>query len=156
MTGGQFQGRETTVSRGHFYIDKSNAKIAGVCAGIAEYTGVDTFWVRLAAVLLTCFGFYLTVPIYIAIAILADKKPMYLYSEEEEDRLLRRMERRRVRQSRGLEGGLNRGLNLTGLGSTRSSRLRSDLSDIDRRVAEMEEHYKTSNSRLAAEIDSLR
>jgi len=38
----------------------------------------------------------------------------------------------------------------------RSGRLRSELSDIDRRVAEMEAHYTSSNSRLAAEIDSLR
>ncbi|TCM17912.1 phage shock protein C (PspC) family protein [Novosphingobium sp. PhB165] len=137
------------MSRGHFYIDKSNAKVAGVCSGIAEYTGVDTFWVRLGAVLLTLFGFYLTIPIYIALALLADKKPMYLYSDEEEERLLRRMERRRVRQSRGLDRGLS-------LGGGRSSRLRSDISDIDRRVAEMEEHYAGTNARLAAEIDSLR
>ena len=142
------------MSRGNFYLDKSNGKIKGVCAGIADYTGIDALWVRLAAVLLTCFGLAgFTIIAYILIAWVADDKPMYLYSEEEEDRLLRRMEQRRVRQSRGLD----RGLNLGGFGTTRSGRLRSDISDIDRRVAEMEEHYKTSStSRLAAEIDSLR
>lgn len=146
------------MSRGNFYLDKSNAKIKGVCAGIADYTGIDALWVRLAAVLLTCFGLAgFVIVAYILIAWMADDKPMYLYSEEEEDRLLRRMEQRRVRQSRGLDRGLNRSLNLGGFGTTRSSRLRSDISDIDRRVAEMEEHYKTSStSRLAAEIDSLR
>ena len=150
------------MSRGNFYLDKSNAKIKGVCAGIADYTGIDALWVRLAAVLLTCFGLAgFVIVAYILIAWMADDKPMYLYSEEEEDRLLRRMEQRRVRQSRGLDRGLNRSLNLGGFGMTRESgrsrRLRSDISDIDRRVAEMEEHYKTSStSRLAAEIDSLR
>ncbi|WP_395330988.1 PspC domain-containing protein [Novosphingobium sp. BL-8H] len=143
------------MSRGHFYLDKSNAKIKGVCAGIADYTGIDALWVRLAAVLLTFFGLAgFTIVAYILIAWLVDDKPMYLYSEEEEDRLLRRMEQRRVRHSRGLD----RGLNLGGFGTDRrSSRLRSDISDIDRRVAEMEEHYRSSStSRLAAEIDSLR
>lgn len=125
------------MSRGQFYLDKSNAKLAGVCAGIADYTGVDALWIRLAAVLLTVFGFYLTIPIYIAVMVLADKRPNYLYSEEEEERLLRRMDRRRSRQSR-------------------STRLRSEISDIDRRVADMEAHYTSSNSRLAAEIESLR
>ena len=125
------------MSRGQFYLDKSNAKLAGVCAGLADYTGVDAFWIRLGAVLLTLFGFYLTIPVYIAVMVLADKRPNYLYSEEEEDRLLRRMERRRSRQ-------------------TRPQRLRAELSDIDRRVADMEVHYTSSNARLAAEIERLR
>lgn len=130
------------MSRGTFYLDKSNAKIAGVCAGIADYTDVDTFWVRLAAVMLLIFVSPVVIPIYIAIAVLADKRPMALYNPDEEMRLLRRMERRRARK---------------GLASTgRSDRLRSDLSDMDRRIADMEAHYSSSNSRLAAEIDSLR
>lgn len=130
------------MSRGPFYLDKSNAKLAGVCAGIADYTGVDALWVRLAAVFLTFWVSFITIPIYIALAVLADKRPMALYSEAEEERLLRRMERRRARQ---------------GLGRSRSSRLRTDLSDLDRRIADMEAHYSaSSSSRLAAEIDSLR
>ncbi|MCJ2178124.1 PspC domain-containing protein [Novosphingobium album (ex Hu et al. 2023)] len=134
------------MSRGQFYLDKSNAKLAGVCAGIADYTGIDTFWVRLGAVLLTLLGFPFVILIYIAMAVLADSRPMGLYSEVEEERLLRRMERRRQR----------RGLTMPG-STPRSSRLRSDLSDLDKRIADMEAHYaSSSNSRLAAEIDSLR
>ena len=98
-----------------------------------------TFWVS-----------FITIPIYIAVAVLADRRPMALYSEAEEERLLRRMERRRARQ--GLGAGLG-----AGLGRSRSNRLRTDLSDLDRRIADMEAHYSTSSSsRLAAEIDSLR
>ncbi|WP_404482298.1 PspC domain-containing protein [Novosphingobium sp. BL-52-GroH] len=130
------------MSRGQFYLDKSNAKLAGVCAGIADYTEVDSFWVRLAAVMLLIFVSPVVIPIYIAIALLADKRPIGLYSEEEEMRLLRRFERRRNRK------GLGR--------SVPSSHLRTDLSDMDRRIADMEAHYSNSNSRLAAEIDSLR
>lgn len=130
------------MSRGHFYLDKSNAKLAGVCAGIADYTDVDALWIRIGTVLLAFAGpfFVVTVAMYIAIAIFADKRPMSEYSALEEERLLRRMERRRARKS--------------GLG--RSERLRGELSDMDRRVADMEAHYASSNSRLAAEIESLR
>nr|WP_246543789.1 PspC domain-containing protein [Novosphingobium profundi] len=130
----------TTVSRGHFYLDKSHAKLAGVCAGIANYTDIDALWIRLGAVLLLLFGFPVVIAIYIAVALIADKRPMGDYSAHEEERLLRRMERRRARKA--------------GLG--RTDRLRGELSDIDRRIAEMEQHYAGSNARLAAEIDSLR
>ncbi|TDW62648.1 phage shock protein C (PspC) family protein [Novosphingobium sp. PhB55] len=147
-TPGSPREREQPVSRGQFYLDKSNAKLAGVCSGIADYTGVDTLWIRIAAVLLTFFVSFVTIPIYIAVALMADKRPMSLYSEDEEERLLRRMERRRNRQGFGH--------NLMRSAPNRSGRLRSELSDIDRRVAEMEAHYTSSNSRLAAEIDSLR
>lgn len=133
------------MSRGQFYLDKSNAKLAGVCSGIADYTGIDALWVRVGAVGLLLLGFPLVIAIYIAVALIADKRPMALYSEEEEMRLLRRMERRRARK----------GLNFSETPST-SSRLRGDLSDMDRRIAEMEAHYSSSTSRLSAEIDSLR
>ncbi|MDE8653075.1 PspC domain-containing protein [Novosphingobium album (ex Liu et al. 2023)] len=122
------------MSRGQFYLDKANAKMFGVCSGIADYTGVDAIWVRVTAVLLTLFVSFITIPIYIATAIIADSKPTYLYSDAEEERLLRKMRRR----------------------AARSGRVHSDLSDIDRRIADIERHYSTSNSRLAAEIDSLR
>jgi phage shock protein C len=130
------------MSRGQFYLDKSNAKISGVCSGIADYTGVDALWIRLGAVLLLFAGFPIVIAIYFGVAWLADSRPMGLYSEDEEMRLLRRMERRRARKG------------LTAAPS--SSRLRTDLSDMDHRIADMEAHYSNSNSRLAAEIDSLR
>ena len=125
------------MARGQFYLDKANAKLSGVCAGLADYTGVDPLWVRIAAVFLTFFVSFITIPIYIVTAIAANKKPMAYYSEAEEERILRRMQRAR-------EAGRSRG------------RVRSELSDIDRRVAQIEAHYSNSNARLAAEIDSLR
>ena len=122
------------MARGQFYLDKSNAKLAGVCSGIADYTGVDALWVRLAVVFLTLFVVpFITIPAYLVAALTANKRPSSLYSPEEEDRLLRRQ--------------MQRG---------RSGRIRSDLSDIDRRVANIEAQYSSSNARLAAEIESLR
>ena len=34
------------------YRDKQNGKLLGVCAGIADYTGINVMWVRIAALLL--------------------------------------------------------------------------------------------------------
>jgi phage shock protein C len=127
------------VARGEFYLDKANGKLAGVCAGLADYTGVDALWVRIAVVILTLFVSFITIPIYIGAALAAHKRPLSHYSELEEERLLRRMQR-----SRDNSRDRSRG------------RYRSELSDMDRRVAEIESRYSTSNARLAAEIDSLR
>jgi len=121
------------VARGQFYLDKANGKLAGVCAGIADYSGVDVLWIRIAAVLLTLMVSFITIPIYIGAALAAQKRPASLYNEAEEDRMLRRMDKARNR-----------------------NRYRSELSDMDRRVAEIEARYGSSNARLAAEIDSLR
>ncbi len=40
---------------GHFALDKSQAKMMGVCAGFARATGTDLLITRLAAVALTLF-----------------------------------------------------------------------------------------------------
>jgi phage shock protein C len=39
-----------------FEVDRANGKIAGVCAGIANRTGVDATLVRVAVVLVTIMG----------------------------------------------------------------------------------------------------
>src|SRR3546814_6778601 len=49
-------GIEMSASRTKFYLDKQNAKWSGVCAGIADYSGIDALWVRVGAVLLTLMG----------------------------------------------------------------------------------------------------
>ncbi len=33
------------------YRDKHNGKLMGVCSGIADYTGVNVFWIRLVVFL---------------------------------------------------------------------------------------------------------
>ena len=55
-----------------FHRDRDNAKVFGVCAGIANYTNVDPMIVRLVFVAGTIFGFGSFVLIYLAIALLAD------------------------------------------------------------------------------------
>lgn len=117
------------------YRDKQNAKLMGVCSGIADYTGVNAFWVRLAAIGLTFMTGGSTIPFYFIAGLLLNKKPDHLYVEPEEQKYWQR-----VRQS-----------------PTRTAReIRARFRDVDRRLAEVETYYVTSNPRLSAEIERLR
>lgn len=55
-----------------FRLDKRDGKLMGVCAGLANYTGVDAFWIRLGLVLVTILLTGLTIPVYIAAGLIAD------------------------------------------------------------------------------------
>jgi phage shock protein C len=58
-----------------FMLDKSNAKLLGVCAGIAAYTGVEALWVRVAMVGITLLGSGVPILLYILVALLAEAQP---------------------------------------------------------------------------------
>lgn len=122
--------------RTKFYLDKVGGKFMGVCAGVADYTGIEVMWVRVAFVLLTMAGMGgITVPAYVLVGLFADKKPGHLYASRHEQRFWQG-----VRQSPG-----------------RSAReVRARFRDIDRRLADIEHYYVSSNPRLAAEIERLR
>jgi phage shock protein PspC (stress-responsive transcriptional regulator) len=58
--------------RAGFRLDKTNAKVFGVCAGIADYFGIDTMLVRIGFVAATLLGFGSPILIYLAVALIAD------------------------------------------------------------------------------------
>ena len=121
--------------RTRFYLDKLDGKFLGVCAGVADYTGVDVFWVRLGAVLLTLMGVGIIIPAYILIGVFANAKPETLYGDHAERRFWQG-----VRQS-----------------PRRSARdVRNKMRDIDRRLANVETYYVSGNAKLADEIERLR
>jgi phage shock protein C len=123
--------------RTKFYLDKRNGKMMGVCSGIADYTGVDVLIVRVATVLLTLLGgFPWTVIAYFVTAWLAEDRPReFDYADREERKFWQG-----VRAKPG--------------NSVRD--VRASFRDIDRRLADVEAHVTSQNSRLAREIDSLR
>lgn len=125
-----------TSERTRFYRDRMNGKFLGVCAGIADYTGVDVMWVRLGAVVLSLMGMAgIIIPGYFLAALLSSKKPQHLYVDRDEQRYWQR-----VRQS-----------------PSRTAReVRGRFREIDRRLAEVEAFYVSSNPRLSAEIERLR
>jgi phage shock protein C len=121
--------------RTRFYRDKVNGKFMGVCAGIADYTGVDVLWVRLGAIALTFMGMGFIPLVYLGIGIFAPKKPSHLYVDRQEQQFWQR-----VRQS-----------------PTRTARdVRASFRDIDRRLADVELYYVSANPRLSDEIERLR
>lgn len=124
-----------TDRRTAFYLDKLNAKWLGVCSGVAEYTGIDVTVVRIAVVILTIMSFPIGLFIYWLTAWIAPAKPSGLYDDRADAKFWQG-----VRQS-----------------PARSTRdVRAKFRDIDRRLADVETHYTSRNSSLAAEIDSLR
>ena len=122
--------------RTSFYRDKQNAKLMGVCAGIADYTGVNVLWIRLATVFGVCTPLSVFVLIgYLVAGLCLAQKPPHLYRDEQEHKYWQR-----VRQS-----------------PARTAReVRARFRDIDRRLAEVESFYVNSNPRLSAEIERLR
>ena len=110
--------------------------MSGVCAGIADYTGVEVMWIRIGTVLLTLAGgFPWTVIAYFMIAWMAQKKPYGLYESREDEKFWQGVRSNPTRSA---------------------SEMRSTFRDIDRRLADIEMYYTSRNTRLADEIDSLR
>ncbi|MGB3795173.1 MAG: envelope stress response membrane protein PspC [Alteraurantiacibacter sp.] len=126
-----------TSERTTLYRDKQNAKLMGVCSGIADYTGVNVLWVRLAVLVMVLTGALSPVilPLYFLAGLLLNKKPAHLYVEPEEQKYWQSVRQNPKRTAR---------------------EIRSRMRDVDRRLADVETFYVTSNPRLNAEIERLR
>ena len=123
--------------RTKFYLDKRDGKIMGVCAGLADYTGVDLTLVRVGVVLLTVFALGpVAIVAYLVLGWLASDKPREFYdSDPAETKFWQGV---RAKPSATVRG------------------VRASFRDIDRRLADVEMHVTSQNSSLAAQIDALR
>ena len=124
-----------TSPRTRFYRDKQNSKLMGVCAGIADYTGINSIWVRLGFLGLIPMTGGAILPLYFLLGILADKKPQQLYVDRQEQQFWQGVRQSPTRTAREVKG---------------------QLRELDRRLAEVETFYVSSNPRLSAEIERLR
>ena len=109
-----------------FELDRANGKFMGVCAGIADATGWDATLIRVAMVVAT-LAFPWTLLGYFVAAWIGKPKAADRYE------------------------GL-------GFSSRKSSAFeaRRAMTDLDRRLAEVETYVTTQNTSLAREIESLR
>ena len=121
--------------RTSFYRDKQNAKLIGICSGIADYTGVNAIWVRLAAIGLVFMTGGGIIPFYFIAGFLANKKPPHLYVDSQEQKFWQRVRQSPARTARDV---------------------RASFRDIDRRLADVEHYYVSANPRLSEEIERLR
>lgn len=124
-----------SASRTQFYLDKQNAKLKGVCAGIADYTGIDVTWVRVGTVALAFLTHFLALAAYFIIAWVAQDKPRGLYEDADDARFWQ-----------GVRSNTKRS----------TTEVRSKFRDIDRRLADIETFYTSRNTGLASEIEKLR
>ena len=121
--------------RTSFYRDKQNAKFMGICSGIADYTGINAIWVRLAAIGLVFITGGGIIPFYFIAGFLANKKPPHLYVDSQEQKFWQRVRQSPARTARDV---------------------RASFRDIDRRLADVEHYYVSANPRLSEEIERLR
>ena len=128
---------EQPPSRTRFYRDKRNGKFLGVCAGIADYTGLDVTLVRICLIAAIVMGSGAPLLLYFIAAFMVPDKPRQLaVADTDEERKFWQG----VRAS-----------------PTRTARdIRSRFRDIDRRLADIESYVTTENRSLAQEIEQLR
>ena len=122
--------------RTRFYRDKRNGKWAGVCAGFADYFGVDVTLVRIGFILATVLtGWGLLV--YLITAWTAPVKPAEQFDlrDREEKQFWQQVRKNPRRSVRAV---------------------RSRFRDLDRRLASVEAYVTSPDRRLAREIDQLR
>lgn len=53
-------------------LNRTNKKILGVCAGLADWSGIDAMIVRIAFVVTTLVGFGSPILIYVALGLILD------------------------------------------------------------------------------------
>lgn len=123
-------------SRTRFYRNKREGKVLGVCAGIADYTGIDVSMIRLMFLFTLFMSGGSILPVYFIAGMMSPDKPEEIRDVPQEEQQFWQG----VRASPG-----------------RSARaIGSRLKDIDRRLADIEHYVTTENRSLANEIDSLR
>lgn len=124
-----------SASRTNFYRDSQNGKLMGVCAGIADYAGMDVTLVRIGVAFLIFMTSGALIPLYFIAGLLAPKKPFGLYETPDDAKFWQ-----------GVRANPRRS----------TQEVRSKLREIDRRMADIETFYTSRNTQLADEIERLR
>lgn len=73
------------------YRDKENAMLAGVCAGLANYFGLNLKGLRLIVAVSAFFFFPFILPAYIILTIILPARPQNLYQDESQEKFWRGM-----------------------------------------------------------------
>ncbi|HEY0012375.1 MAG TPA: PspC domain-containing protein [Allosphingosinicella sp.] len=116
------------MTRRTFEVDRAEAKLMGVCAGLARSLNIDPTLVRIAFVVATLVGGWpWTLVAYAVLAMAGQPK--------------------RARGGRGVAAAAP---------GYESAEERAAVRDLDRRLAEVDLYVASSNGRLAREIEELR
>ena len=166
MSGHRSRHRRSSGLRARFrrnrglYRDKEAGKVCGVCAGLADYFWVETWQVRLVAVLGLVFLPSLAVPVYFILYFLMDDKPYYRkvtdkYAEESE---MTDDERHAGNDGQSSSGYAKRhraspNSEMSNAQALREAKRR--FADIEDRVRQMETHVTSSQFELQRELRKI-
>ena len=126
---------ENTPPYKKLYLDKKNAKISGVCAGLGDYFGIDPMVLRIAAVVCSVFsGFVFVLIGYILFAYFLDAKPTDMYESKKEGEFWKSV---RTEPSNTVRD------------------VRHKFRDIERRLRAAEAHVTSPQYNLHREINNL-
>ncbi len=123
-------------SRTRFYRNKREGKVNGICAGIADYTGLDVTLVRIGLVAAIVLGAGALLPVYFIAGWIAQDQPGEIARDSKDERQFWQGVRASPSQS--------------------ARDIRGRMREIDRRLADIEQYVTTENRSLAREIDQLR
>ncbi len=123
-------------SRTRFYRNKRDGKVMGLCAGIADYTGLDVTLVRIMLVAAILIGGGALLPVYFIAGWIADDQPREIATDDKDERQFWQGVRASPSQS--------------------ARDIRGRMREIDRRLADIEIYVTTENRSLANEIEQLR
>lgn len=127
-------GNSKTPKYKKLYLDKKNSKISGVCAGIADYFGIDPMMVRIVTVLIGLFGGGLIIVGYILLAIFLSSKPTDMFESVKQSEFWKSV---RTEPSNTVRD------------------VRHKFRDIERRLRAAEAHVTSPQYNLHCEISDL-
>lgn len=117
------------------YLDKKNAKISGVCAGLGDYFGIDPMVIRIATVIVSLFGGLGIILLgYILLAIFLDPKPLDMFETPQQSEFWKSVRTEPKNTVRDI---------------------RHKFRDIERRLRAAEAHVTSPQYNLHREINDL-
>lgn len=148
------------------YRDPEKGKVCGVCAGFAEYYGVETWQVRLGALLGLIFMPSLTFTGYFIAYFLMDKKPYYRrmtepYDEEDSYQTMNDSEELEVVKRTSSTRGRRRDRKQRSASQSRIPNgqavrvAKNKFMDLENRLRSMESHVTDSKFELQRELRKL-
>jgi phage shock protein C len=139
--------------RGNLYRDTRNKKICGVCAGTAEYMGMETWHVRLIAVMGLIFIPTVAMTVYFVTYFLMDKKPYYRQVTDRFDDLRNNTEEERPTVRRRNRSRTDEKPEVTNREAMRVAK--EKFGDIEQRLRCMETAVTSSTFELQRELSKI-
>lgn len=144
---------------GNLYRDSKNKKICGVCSGIADYWGMETWQVRMMAVIALFIVPSVAVPGYFIAYFLMDDKPYYkqvtdrFHELDDEDEMEAFVPDRKPKPKRKADQRSSSETKVSNIQNLRSARQK--FADIEERLRSMESHVTSPKFELQRELRKI-